>query len=593
MTPQTIPVCPTRGWVRQSLVGSGTKSGRSPGLGRPNRLDLVMALGPVEVLITVVLPPKMTVHQVHLKATAATFQGLAKQNMLFHQALGELVDNALAAGPADGTAVVSILFKESPGVDTLVDLFVQDRSGGMTTDKLSGALQLGNPPDSSSRLNEHGFGLKNALATLTAGGTEWQIWTRQEVGGPVATVRGPFESDMSVEDDGIWPADPLLDSQASTIVFAQVRKAFVQTVQGRGARATDLTALRRWLLEHLGVMYRGYLSQDPVTLNPSARLSVLIGRDEKIVRPLDVPMIPLHRVPEDVSLGGEVVRFEYEFGKIDEHRRDNLLGVGEGARFYYQGNIPTQGIDIRIGKRVIATRQLEQLWRVETSGEPLHRHNGYNEFVGELRIPDLPRGVLSTVNNKTDFNLDDPDWQAIFEKLRVIPPPRDAREQSEKAVRDSWIRLLRASDPRDTVTDEHSVWPTGTRIDVYRENPTTGEITIYEVKVDHGEPQHVYQLRMYWDGLVLAHKQPTEAWLIVQDYNEKLQQMVDAVNAMPPPEFPARATSAMHPSSPYRLVLKRLHELHLAPAPTAPPSTAGAPPSPPRTRARRARRTPA
>lgn len=528
----------------------------------------------------------MTVRQVHLTATADTFRGLAKQNMLFHQALGELVDNSLAASPDGETAVVRILLKENPGADTLVDVFVQDRSGGMTADKLSAALQLGNPPDSISRLNEHGFGLKNALATLTAGGTAWEIWTRQRVGGSVATVRGPFQGEMNVDDDGRWPTSRLLDGQALTIVFAQVRKNFIQTVQGRGARAADLASLRRWLLEHLGVMYRGYLSQDSVTLNPSARISVLIGRDEVIARPLEIPMIPLRRVQDEVSLGGQVVHFEYEFGKIDQHRRDNLMGPGERARYYYQGNIPTQGIDIRIGKRVIATRQLEQLWRVEASGEALHRHNGYNEFVGELRIPDLPRGVLTTVNNKTDFNLDDPDWQATFEKLRAFPPPKDPREQSEKAVRDRWIKLLHDSNPRETVTGEQVVWPTGTRIDVYRENPTTHEITIYELKVDRGEPQHVYQLRMYWDGLVLDHKQPTEGWLIVQEFDAKLQQMVDKVNAMPPPDFPATGGTAAHPSNAYRFVLKKLHELSLAPAPQAPAPTPGAPPPPSRPRAR-------
>ena len=82
-------------------------------------------------------------------------------------------------------------------------------------------------------------------------------------------------------------------------------------------------------------------------------------------------------------------------------KRDKLI-KGKKAKFYYQQNQPTQGIDIRLGKRVIATWQFETIWNVS-------RHNSFNDFVGELLIPDLPRGVLSTTNTKTDFNLDDPD----------------------------------------------------------------------------------------------------------------------------------------------------------------------------------------
>src|SRR5699024_2569475 len=79
-------------------------------------------------------------------------------------------------------------------------------------------------------------------------------------------------------------------------------------------------------------------------------------------------------------------------------RRDHLVH-GKKAKYYYQENIKTQGIDIRLGKRVIATGQLEQIWQTE-SGHPLTRHNRFNDFVGEILIPELPRGVLSTLNNK-------------------------------------------------------------------------------------------------------------------------------------------------------------------------------------------------
>lgn len=39
----------------------------------------------------------MAKHDVQLVATKGVFMGLAKQNMLFHQCISELVDNAVAS----------------------------------------------------------------------------------------------------------------------------------------------------------------------------------------------------------------------------------------------------------------------------------------------------------------------------------------------------------------------------------------------------------------------------------------------------------------------------------------------------------------
>lgn len=141
----------------------------------------------------------------------------------------------------------------------------------------------------------------------------------------------------------------------------------------------------------------------------------------------------------------------------------------------------------------------------------------------------MPRGVLTTVNNKTDFNLDDSDWQKIFDKLDSIRPTRNIRDKSEKAIKQKWMRMLKATNPDDTVTDERFVWPTGTRIDVYRKT-TTDDIILYEIKVGSGAPINLYQLKMYWDGLVLEGEQPKEAILLVEDFNTALEEMANKIN---------------------------------------------------------------
>lgn len=476
----------------------------------------------------------MPTHKVSLVTTEGVFRGLAKQNMLFHQCLGELIDNSISATNEKHEFQVEIILVPDGNHKGFVNLYVADAGSGMTVEMLERALQLGETPTSGNRLNEHGFGLKNALATLSGGNGPWKIWTKPSLSTAAYFVEGPFKQEMIIRDDVPFPSQAFLPSDISVLIEVPVKLSFIQTVQGRGAPATDLATLRDWFIEHLGVLYRGYLQQDNSTFRRSGVIIVAIGTNRLQVPPVDVPLGTRKIEYFDVELGGNVYKLEYQFGTLDEVKRDQLV-LGKKAKFYYQKNQPTQGIDIRLGKRVIATRQFDTIWKTGDGKNQLSRHNNYNDFVGELLIPDVPRGVLTTVNNKTDFNLDDPDWTSIFDKLNNYRPPEKIREKSESELRKKWMQMLKATNRDDVVTDEVCVWPTGTAIDVYRKT-VSGKIILYELKVGSGSPLNLYQLKMYWDGLILDKKDPpNEAVLLVEDFSAGLEQMANMMNSMPPP----------------------------------------------------------
>ncbi|OHW61204.1 histidine kinase-, DNA gyrase B-, and HSP90-like ATPase [Andreesenia angusta] len=471
--------------------------------------------------------------KVKLVAGRGLFSGLAKQNLLFHQCIGELVDNAIAGTIKDSKFDVSIIFNDV-GEKGFVDLYISDKGKGMDIDTLERALQLGESATTTNRLNEHGFGLKNALATLSDGNGEWELWTKfKSENSKVLKVKGPFCSEMEIQDERQrFPDYDFLPSEISTLIKVKVKKNFVQTSQGRGAKATELNTLRRILMEHLGVMYRGYLEQDSKTYEESGRINVSIGRDSKKVTPVQVPIANGRTEYVDIELGGTVYKLEYKYGTLDEVRRDMLI-QGEKASYYYQGNIPTQGIDIRLGKRVIATRLLDIIWKTDDDKrKSIVRHNNYNDFVGELIIPELPRGVLTTVNNKTDFNLADENWTSIFDKINEYRPLKMSRLEGEKELRTKWVSILEASitdKEKEKILTEKKVWPSGTSIDVYRVTAAE-KVIIYELKVGTGEPKHLYQLKMYWDGLVNNKDNPDEAILLVEDYDGKLEEMANVMN---------------------------------------------------------------
>lgn len=476
----------------------------------------------------------MSEHKIQLVANEGIFQGLSKQNMLFHQCVAELIDNGIAAQTPDRRFRIDIIIMPIPNNDAEIDLYVADNCCGMNLEMLSKALQLGVSASTQDRLNEHGFGLKNALATLSGRNGPWQLWSRTQLAGDVTTVMGPFMPEMIINDNVDFPNDDFLPEDMSTLIKVSVKLSFFQSVQGRGAPTIDLASLRMWLIEHLGIFYRGYLEQAANTFESRGTIVVSIRNDHAQVPPVHMPLGNQQIEYFEVELGGNVVKLEYHFGTLDEVKRETLVR-GSRARFYYQKNQPTQGIDIRLGKRTIATRQFETIWKTQDGKSQLSRHNNYNEFLGELYIPQLPRGVLTTTNNKSDFNLDDVDWMKIFTYLNEnFRPVEQIREKSESSLKNKWIEMLKAVNPDEAVTDEHSVWPTATKIDVYRKT-ADGKIIIYELKVGSASPIHLYQLKMYWDGLVIEGEQPKEAILLVEDYSLPIEEMANRMNTLPTP----------------------------------------------------------
>ena len=140
----------------------------------------------------------MAQHMVTLETNEGIFRGLSKQNMLFHQCVGELIDNALAAAYDDKKIKVNIVFKlKTPDV---IDMYVSDNGRGMTLDVLKKSLQLGQSATTHNRLNEHGFGLKNALATLSGGNGYWSIYSKGLDTDVVCKVTGPFKKDMEIDE---------------------------------------------------------------------------------------------------------------------------------------------------------------------------------------------------------------------------------------------------------------------------------------------------------------------------------------------------------------------------------------------------------
>src|SRR5216117_1514200 len=108
-----------------------------------------------------------------------------------------------------------------------------------------------------------------------------------------------------------------------------------------------MTTLTGYLLEHLGVLYRGFLRTIiPGTGSVEGRIVVNQGGIAHQVAALDVPMNGIKREEIPFTAGGLNYVAVYKHGVLDETLRDTA-----GFRQYYQGNVQTQGIDVqKIGR---------------------------------------------------------------------------------------------------------------------------------------------------------------------------------------------------------------------------------------------------
>ncbi|MGB4774725.1 MAG: hypothetical protein WBP45_06120, partial [Daejeonella sp.] len=281
-----------------------------------------------------------------------------------------------------------------------------------------------------------------------------------------------------------------------------------------------------------GVTYRAYLLPDKLKgYSIEGEIYVSIGTDVVRVEPIEIPLGVTHHKYLSIEIGGTIYQILYNYGSLDAEKADSIrINEDSHLKSYYTRTLSTQGIDIRIGKRVIATKVLEHIWGVKP-------HNDYNDFAGELIIPEtVPRGKLKTVTTKTDFKNDDSDWQNIFNQLHEkFPLVRNAKRTTEEEFKKELVlQLKRFAKEDDIITREKCVWPPGVKIDVYWQKAATKEIIIYEVKTDSATALNVYQLKMYWEGLIENGEIPQEGQLVCLDYNSTIEEMIKKINTLVP-----------------------------------------------------------
>lgn len=237
---------------------------------------------------------------------------------------------------------------------------------------------------------------------------------------------------------------------------------------------------------------------------------------------------------QDVDLGNGKVTIEYQFGKVNK-KQERKEFDNTTARKYYQKSMSTSDVEIRINGRVLCYNLFKEIWGIE-------KHNSYNYLLITINLKSTDRNALpKTRTSKNGLREGDEKLEKLYEWIRsnMSEPQKDVTLSDHEI--DLFEELCKRMnqydpDPGKIVETEKDVFVgTGNikdrvRLDLYYKN--SYGITIYEGKKDATTSKDVYQLRMYWDGLVYDGVMPNKGILLATAHPDSVKELISIVNNM-------------------------------------------------------------
>lgn len=475
------------------------------------------------------------------------FDSVSRQKLPMSDAACEPVDNALS----NCTGPVNILVAvEKAATKDLYAMVIADWGDGMSEEEFPESLQFGTKHTDEGPLCIHGVGLNNFILVATRNKYPWFIATKKRDEGVYRRIDGPFAKTMTMTEQKEIPLENIVMREhykalgaPSTIIYVEMDKNTASTMLTKNgscapSKVYNPNVLRVCLAEHFGVKYRNYLKPDVTGVAPARILIPNYWMDNRKTCDVFVkPIFQQYKMKQKtksftVEHNGYSIPVTVESGLLDAvtTKEDNVTG-GYDLKHFYQNNEATQGVDIQLGDRVIATAQLESIW---SRG----RHPSLNAFTGTVAvdISGLPRGFLNTLANKSDIDMSDSGWRAIFDAVASQVSLMESNPFSIEDYAKEFAKKL-AFDTGNEVELQFPLYANRTRIDVL-EHLGEGQCRIYDFMSTKANLKSLEELRTHWDGMVSQGQQPISAVMYCpsrgpmlphscEEFNNRIQAMDD------------------------------------------------------------------
>lgn len=447
----------------------------------------------------------------------------------YSQILCEFIDNSISNFLGNPFGMNQVLLVIENLGSNKVYTKVEDSGTGMKN--LNAAFTVGSKAAQDSPMNEHGFGLKHALASANPENDDWRIFTRTEDDvsrGVYKLIEAPFEiGDYRAKVlSQAWPGQ--MNGTGTIVEFQCSYDMFKTTASGIRGGVSRFDTIVGILLEELGFVYAGAIKNGTVAI--TVRYKDIDGQVQaKRVAAVEPHWDEIYKSPNGsklegkatYDLGGGPLVINYKFGKIVESE----------YRKYYRCSQSSSGVEIRINGRMLENNIFSDIWNIE-------RHNSYNSLLIQIDLESTnPNTLPVTRTSKNGLRNGDSKYVALCDWIRTLMPSpyknNDARIAQDE--RDLFDQIAQAKDihlpePKTVKTEMHAYSSLGERIRIDLYISANGVVTVYEGKKDKTTPKDVYQLLMYWDGLVFDGIQPSRGILISAEHPDSVKQIVQAVN---------------------------------------------------------------
>jgi hypothetical protein len=438
------------------------------------------------------------------------------------QVLCEFIDNSVSNLEASqkGARSVLVVVKELSTVE--IEISIEDTGSGIKD--LAPTMRLGDTSVRQSPLNEHGFGLKHALASANPMNDSWGICTRTLKDferGVYHVLKAPYEFTMEPAakqiDRNPWPGE---FNGSGTLVSFKCSSIFFNTIQ-RGIKGqAKFKRCLDYLVEELGYVYSGIIEKGQATITVASS-EEQYRKNVASVKPSWVDYYPPGSGKEKVDLGGGELTVEYEFGEMKE---SNYVK-------HYKRNQSTSGVEVRINGRVMMANIFKDIWGLEN-------HPSYNHFLATINLVSRNSEALpKTRTSKNVIRSGDPKLEGLFEWIRKTHPAPHKDLASAQSERELVKELAELKEKQIRSKSKHIE----TEFEVFKtlNSPVSvdlyvfdgHEVVLYEAKKDTADIQAAYQLLMYWDGCVEDGATPAEGILLASDFAQGVDQILGVMNA--------------------------------------------------------------
>jgi len=440
----------------------------------------------------------------------------------FSQIIAEFIDNSIGNLEFNGLATRNIAVTIEQLSSENIVVTIEDTGTGIKD--FEAALRLGDRTVCQSPRNEHGFGMKHALASANSSNDAWEIVSRTDKdfsSGIYRQLKAPYAFDMDLKTikggKNRWPGQ--FNGSGTLIKFCCTETMFFTLRRGIQGKPGFKKCLE-YLNQEIGYIYAGVIEKGSATISIQSKSA---GYNEAVaaVKPSWVDFYDPGEGEANIDLGNGKIKVEYKFGEMKESKYSK----------HYKRNMETSGLELRINGRVMMANIFKEIWHKEN-------HPSYNHFLVMVNlISDDLKKLPKTRTSKNGIRSGDEKLEKLFEWIRSThpSPPKDlAGASSERELVEELKKAIEKGifDPAKRLETEFRLFASlnsQVAADLYVFDGRY--ILLYEAKKDFADIQDLYQLLLYWDGAVADGIKPTAGVLVSKDFAPGVDKMIAVLNA--------------------------------------------------------------